>query len=101
MLELLSERRLAGTEGLDVPNVLVGDEEFALNRNTLRPFRGSNLSVYNNLYKYRLCRARSYVEFAFGILSNKWRTFQRLLNVNPAFAMDIVNACVFLHSFFL
>ena len=33
------------TEGPDVPYFFVGDVGFALNRNILRPFGGSNLSV--------------------------------------------------------
>ena len=49
--------------------------------------------------KYRLCRARRYVECAFGILSNKWRIFQRPLNVSPEFAVVIVKVCVVLHNF--
>jgi hypothetical protein len=36
---------------------------------------------------------------AFGVLSNKQRIFQRLLNVSPDFAVDIVKACVVLHHF--
>jgi hypothetical protein len=36
---------------------------------------------------------------AFAILSNKWRIFQRPLNVNPDFAVDIVKACGALHNF--
>ena len=31
-------------------------------------------------------------------MSNKWRTFQRPLNVSPDFAVDIVKACVVLHN---
>ena len=31
-------------------------------------------------------------------MSNKWRTFQRPLNVSPGFAVDIVKACVVLHN---
>jgi len=45
MLVLPSEIPLSGTEGPDVPHLFVGDEGFALNRNILRPFDGSNLSV--------------------------------------------------------
>jgi len=44
MLELTSERPLSGTEGPNVPHLFVRDEGFALNRNTLRHFGGSNLS---------------------------------------------------------
>ena len=82
MLELPSERPLAGTEGPNVPYCFVGDEGFALNRNILRPFGGSNLSVKNNVYKYRLCRAQSYVERAFVILSNNGEfSSDRLMSV--------------------
>jgi len=91
MLELPSDRPLSGTEGPNVPHFFVGDEGFALNRNILRPFGGSNLSVKKRLYNYRLCRKRRYVECAFSISSNKWRIFQRPLNVSPDFEVVIVN----------
>ena len=45
MLELPSDRPLSVTEGRNVPHFFVGDEGFALNRNILRPFGRSNLSV--------------------------------------------------------
>ena len=45
MLELPSERPLTGTEGPYVPRFFVADEGFALNRNLLRRFVESNLSV--------------------------------------------------------
>ena len=64
------------------------------NRNMLWPFGGFNLIVKKRVLNYRLCRARRYVECVFGILSNKWRIFQRPLNVSPDFTVDIVKACV-------
>jgi hypothetical protein len=45
------------------------------------------------VYNYCACRAQSYVECAFGILSNKWGIF-RLLNISPDFAVVIVKACI-------
>ena len=93
MLELPSERLLAGTEGS------VQHEGFALNRNISPPFCGSNLSVNKSVYNYHLCRALWYVECAFGILRSEWRIFRRLFNVSPDFAVDSVKACVFLHNF--
>jgi len=99
MLELPSERPLSGTESPNVPYFFIGDEGFAVNRNILRPFGGSNLNVKKRVYNYRLCRARRYVECSLGILSNKWRIFQRPLNVSPDSAVDIVKACVVLHNF--
>ena len=42
---ITSDRPLSGTEGPNVPYFFVGDEGFVLNRNLLRHFGGSNLSV--------------------------------------------------------
>jgi hypothetical protein len=98
-LVLLTERPLAGTEGPNVPYFFVGDEGFALNRNILRPFGGSNLTFKKRVYIHRLCRAQKYVDCVFGILSNKCRNFQRPLNVSPDFAVDIVKACIVAHNF--
>ena len=45
MLGLHSERPLSGTEGPNIPYFFVEGEGLALNRNILRPFGGSKLSV--------------------------------------------------------
>lgn len=50
------------------------------------------------IFNYRLCRARRYVECAFGILANKWRVFHRALNVSKNLSKNIVKACVVLHN---
>lgn len=82
-----------------LPYVFVGDEAFPLSSHLLRPYgRRTNLDVKKRVFNYRLCRARRYVECAFGILSNKWRIFHRPLNVSKTFAMDIVKAAVVLHN---
>lgn len=90
---------LTETESPKVPYFFVGDKAFVLHKHLLRPFGGSNLSVEKKIFNYRLSRARRYVECAFGILSNKWRIFNRPINVEPDFAVDIVKACVVLHNF--
>jgi hypothetical protein len=45
MLDLPSDRPLSGTQGPSVPHYFVRHEVFALNRNILRSFGGSKLSV--------------------------------------------------------
>ena len=57
-----------------------------------------NLSEKQRIFNFRLCRARRYVECAFGILSNKWRILHIALNVSKEFSKDIVKACVLLHN---
>lgn len=97
--QLPKERCLPGTESPKVPYFFVGDEAFGLHTNLLRPFGGTHLTLEKRIFNYRLCRARRYVECAFGILTNKWRIFHRPLNVDPDFAVDIVKACTVLHNF--
>ncbi|XP_072400625.1 uncharacterized protein [Diabrotica undecimpunctata] len=96
---LPEEKLLPGTESPKIPYFFVGDEAFGLHRHLLRLFGGKRLTVEKRVFNYRLCRARRYVECAFGILSNKWRIFHRPINVQPHFAVLIVNACIVLHNY--
>ncbi|CAH1980922.1 unnamed protein product [Acanthoscelides obtectus] len=96
---LPEEKCLPGTEGPKVPYFIVGDAAFGLHKHLLRPYGGTHLTVEKRIFNYRLCRARRYIECAFGILSNKWRIFHRPLNVQPELANDIVKACIILHNY--
>lgn len=98
-LELPKENCLTGTTSPNMPYFFVGDEAFAIHKHLLRPYGGSNLTMKQRIYNYRLCRARRYVECTFGILTNKWRILHRAINLEPDFAVDIVKACVILHNF--
>jgi hypothetical protein len=85
--------------GKCIPCVVVSDEAFALSEHVLCPYPNRNLSVHQRIYNYRLTRANGMVECSFGILANKWRIFQRPLDVTPQFCDSIVKACCALHSF--
>ncbi|KAK9674658.1 DDE superfamily endonuclease [Popillia japonica] len=85
--------------GQSLPFSFVGDEAFALGNHIQRPYGGKSLTVKKRVYNYRLSRARRYIECSFGILTNKWRIFHRPLNVNAAFAADLIKACCVLHNF--
>lgn len=98
-IELPHDKSLPDTSSPKVPYFLIGDEAFGLHKHLQRPFGGRNLTIPKKIYNYRLCRARRYVECAFGILSNKWRILHRPINVQPDFAVDIVKCCVVLHNF--
>jgi hypothetical protein len=94
MLELPSDGPLSGTEGPNVPYFFVGDEGLALTEIYFHLLVDLTRLLKKRVLNYRLFRARRYVECVFGILSNKWRIFQRPLNVSPDFTVDIVKACV-------
>jgi len=65
MLELATERPLSGTKGPNVPYFLVGDEGFALKRNILRPFGGSNPSVKKNSVQLSFVQSTKVCEMCF------------------------------------
>lgn len=99
--QLPEAKYLPGIDSPKLPYFFIGDEAFGLHKHLLRPFGGTHLTVDKRIFNYRLSRARRYVECSFGILTNKWRIFHRPINVQPEFAVKIVNACVVLHNFVL
>lgn len=87
----------ANTKSL--PYVFIADEAFGLTTNVMCPYGGKNLTVSSRLYNYRHCRARRCVECAFGILSNKWRIFHKVMACDVKLAVNIVKVCCALHNF--
>lgn len=99
--QLLEEKPLPGTESPNIPYFFVGDAAFGLHKHLLRSFGGTHLTIDKRIFNYRPYRARIYVECSFGILTNKWRIFHRPINVQPEYAVIIINACIILHNFVL
>lgn len=85
-------------ENTKVPYVFVADDAFPMHQNIMRGYGGHNLTEKQKVFNYRLCRARRYVECAFGILTNKWRILHKALNLSRETAIDVVKACVMLHN---
>ncbi|GFG40228.1 hypothetical protein Cfor_09816 [Coptotermes formosanus] len=85
--------------GTPMPFVIVGDEAFALSEHVLRPYPTRNLDIQKRIYNNRLTRARRMVEYAFGVLCNKWRIFHGAIDVRPDLCDVIVKTCCILHNF--
>jgi hypothetical protein len=85
-------------EGIKVPYIFVADDAFPMHEHIMRNYGGHNLTNKQKIFNYRLCKARKFVECAFGILSNKWRIFHKPLNVSKETAMEVVKASVVLHN---
>lgn len=51
-------------------SVIIGDDDFPLSQNLLKPFTRRNLTVTERICNYRSSRARWVVENAFGILAD-------------------------------
>lgn len=66
----------------------------------MKPYpRAKKLSVKQNIFNYRLCRARRVVENAFGILCSRFRIFTRQMNTNLKTTESIIICCCILHNF--
>ena len=82
-----------------IPYLLVADDAFRMTPNLMKPFPGTHMSRQQEIFNYRLSRARRIVENTFGILTSRFRVFQRTLEVRPNFVQDIVFASCILHNF--
>jgi hypothetical protein len=83
----------------EIPRVFLGDDAFALSNNIMKPFSHRTLAYEENIFNYRLSRARRVVENAFGILSSRFRIFHTAINLEPDKVETIVLVCCALHNF--
>ncbi|KAJ8894285.1 hypothetical protein PR048_006899 [Dryococelus australis] len=65
-----------------LPYVFAGDEASGISVYFLRPCPRTRLKIKQKSFNYRLSTARRYFDCAFGILTNKWHIFTRLINLN-------------------
>lgn len=89
---------LPGTS-IATPHVIVGDEAFPLKTYLMRPYPGNSLNDDKRIFNYRLSRARRTVENAFGILTQKFRIYQRRIQASPENVDYIVLATCILHNY--
>ena len=81
------------------PYFLLGDEAFALSINMMKAYAKRGMTDKEKIYNYRVCRARRVVENTFGILAQRWRIYQRTMNLAPDKVDAVVKATVVLHNF--
>ncbi|KYN20696.1 Putative nuclease HARBI1 [Trachymyrmex cornetzi] len=85
--------------GRILPFCLVGDEAFPLKPYLLRPYPNRiGLTLMDDIFNYRLSRARRIIENTFGILASQWRVFRKPIIAQPETAKLIVQATVCLHN---
>lgn len=98
-LNIPAPKPITNVDKTSLPHVFLGDDAFGLAKNIMCPYVGKQLTHVKKVFNYRLSRARRYIECTFGIMANKWRVFQRPLNVAIDFADLIVLACCVLHNY--
>lgn len=83
-----------------LPNVILGDEAFALGTNMMKPYpRNQSLhDVTKAIYNYRHSRGRRQTENVFGIMSSYFRIFFTPINTHPEKIDKIVLAACILHN---
>ncbi|KAK3929587.1 Protein ANTAGONIST OF LIKE HETEROCHROMATIN PROTEIN 1 [Frankliniella fusca] len=87
--------------GINLPYVFVGDAAFQGIRGILTPFPGKFLPPEENLFNYRLSRARRIIENAFGVLCARFRILRTSIIASPTLVKSIVMCCLALHNFHL
>lgn len=97
-LNIPNPRKLPGTEK-QYPYVFIGDEAFQLHRNFMKPHNRANLTDEKRIFNYRLSRARRIVENAFGILTQRFKIFQKQIKFQPEKVRKIVMCCCHLHNY--
>lgn len=98
-LNVPSDTELPGTENV-APFVILGDEAFPLKTYLMRPYPGKQLDDSSKrIYNYRHCRGRRVVENTFGILTQKFRIFNRKIQAKPENVDNIILATCVLHNF--
>ncbi|KAI5725803.1 hypothetical protein M8J77_020358 [Diaphorina citri] len=97
-MNIPTHQELPGTN-IEAPHVIVGDAAFPLKPYFLRPYPGDHLTREKRIFNYRISRARRVVENAFGILSQKFRIYQRRIHAKPENVDRIVLATCILHNF--
>ena len=89
-------------EDTDVlPYVFVADKAFALKENILKPYGQRNVNNEQRIFNYRLSQARRTVENAFGILSQRFRIFNRPIQLHPSKVELVTMTGCCLHNFLL
>jgi len=78
---------------------LVGDEAFSLKPYLLCPYPDkSRLTSEQDVYNYRLSRARRVTENTFGILTSQWRNYRKSIIASAENAKVMVQATICLHN---
>lgn len=67
----------------------------------MKPFALNNLTRSQQIFNYRLSRARRVVENAFGLITSRFRVLNTVIALSPEKVITFVRAICTLHNFLL
>lgn len=82
----------------NIPYHFTADDAFQMTPRLMKPYSVTDMSVPEDVFCYRLSRARMVVENAFGIIASRFRVLQGTINMAPEAAETIVLAICALHN---
>ncbi|XP_073821385.1 uncharacterized protein [Musca autumnalis] len=100
----------------ETPYVFIADDAFPLSTNLvpvhtrvnfikkfheIRPYSSTNLTKEQQIFNYRLSRARRVVENTFGVLAARFGDFQKPMLLEPKKAAIVTLTCCYLHNFLI
>lgn len=84
-----------------VPYVIIADDAFALTNRLMKPYFERGLSDEQNIFNYRLSRARRCIENIFGILTNRFRVILNPIRLSVQKLELITMTGVILHNYLI
>ena len=81
-----------------MPYHIVGDGAFALTTHMMRPFPETGINPLEEMFNFRLSRARRIVDNVFGILTARFRCLRRAMHGKVLTSSFVVLACMALHN---
>ena len=98
-MNLPSSSKISESDDFDFPYFHLGDGIFPLKPWLMRPFPGKNATEEEPVYNYRHSQARRCIENAFGILSTRWRIFQKPIRTTVKHVESYTLVCLALHNY--
>lgn len=78
---------------------IVADAAYPCSEKVLCPFAGRGLATYDDSYNYHQSQVRMSIERAFGICVARWGVLWRPLRTSLTHSVQIIRACMLLHTY--
>ena len=85
-------------KGIQIPPLILGESTFAHHTWLQKPFTCANLTDKQSYFNFRLSRARTVTECAFGQLKGHWRVLYQKCEATQGSLKINTLACIVLHN---